>query len=458
MEETLETETKDLTISAQKVHEEVLRSMRGSIDHLKYATPRVQLAWGHSSQDGRIHHVRSVENGRNCECVCPACRETLVARQGAVRAWHFAHHNGKECRNAVSAAIAKFLAQWLSDGKGLDLPDVHFIFAGERHTRGGRAGMTFDRATAREGEGEQVWEVHAEKDVGDETNALRIFIRTNPRAELPDLGRCRQENISTMVIELGSVLSVALEVDPDLCTDEDWMTTQVVAEAPRAWIWTAAADRLRKSAIDTHIGPYLSALERAKENAIEAGVVTPAQAIVTEMGYVDLISAQGGEGADVDGAFIFSRSAMQWRAEIFLELILRPIARAWPGAPTYPQTVIGWRNSGAACRRLDLVPGPFLKRVEPGHMIELRTALPGFREPVKVIDSYLDDLVDAGVLRKRPSKRVDARQTDRFDAELWNIKGGSYSFAPRFIAEVSSRLGETPELCDHIMKGLSPKA
>lgn len=35
--------------------------------------------------------VYSVRRGRECGCICPSCKTPMIARQGPVREWHFAH-------------------------------------------------------------------------------------------------------------------------------------------------------------------------------------------------------------------------------------------------------------------------------------------------------------------------------------------------------------------------------
>lgn len=435
----------DLALSARKVHEEVTRSIRGSLEHLKYATPKVQLAWGHGVQDGRIHHVNTVENGKSCGCICPACQEPLISRQGDVLAWHFAHHNGKECRNAVSASVAKFLAQILSEGDGLDFPGVRYLFGNRWHRRPARLGITFDRAEAMESASNQAWEVHAEKTAGETTSRLRVIIRTNPHMALPRPEDCLESGISTMLIDLGVVLSAALDIDPDLCTNEGWMRNQVLSDAPRDWIWTAAAERLRSSDLNRKVVPYLNAIDAYAEK-ISSEKASSAETIIDTLGYNTLISGQNDQdGADIPGAFLFARSSTRWRAELLLDLVLRPLARAYPEDPTYASTVLGWKQSGATCRRLSFVPAPFLRKIDPEIFAELRNARPGLQEPVKIIDGYFDELADLNTLRRRPKNAVEAWESEKYDQNLWKVKGGSYSVSPAFISDFKDRIEAHPE-------------
>ncbi|HMG66118.1 MAG TPA: competence protein CoiA family protein [Chitinophagaceae bacterium] len=42
--------------------------------------------------------IEDAANGLACDCVCPGCKATLVAKQGTERIPHFAHYTGSSCR------------------------------------------------------------------------------------------------------------------------------------------------------------------------------------------------------------------------------------------------------------------------------------------------------------------------------------------------------------------------
>ncbi|HHC7173463.1 TPA: competence protein CoiA family protein [Vibrio parahaemolyticus] len=67
----------------------------------------VKLGWG-LAKDGTYKHIRSVVNGLKCDCVCPDCLQPLVAHQGNVKRWHFAHASDAECKGeSVIHRLAK---------------------------------------------------------------------------------------------------------------------------------------------------------------------------------------------------------------------------------------------------------------------------------------------------------------------------------------------------------------
>ena len=54
---------------------------------------------------GELAHIDEVANGKACACVCLACNEALIARQGDVLSHSFAHQSGTECDHALEAML-----------------------------------------------------------------------------------------------------------------------------------------------------------------------------------------------------------------------------------------------------------------------------------------------------------------------------------------------------------------
>jgi len=57
------------------------------------------------NQHGQLTSIREAERGQSCLCTCPVCGEKLIAKQGEIRAWHFAHTSGNECENAGESSL-----------------------------------------------------------------------------------------------------------------------------------------------------------------------------------------------------------------------------------------------------------------------------------------------------------------------------------------------------------------
>ena len=50
------------------------------------------FSWAQDAS-GRMVHVDSVPRGIQCGCICPYCKEPLVAKHGDIKEHHFVHHS-----------------------------------------------------------------------------------------------------------------------------------------------------------------------------------------------------------------------------------------------------------------------------------------------------------------------------------------------------------------------------
>jgi len=84
------------------------------------------LAFARDDVTGRIVDVRDVPRGLACNCTCISCGEQLVARQGEVVAWHFAHKANSNCSKSAEQgsldAIAEMVCQLIAEHPTLELP------------------------------------------------------------------------------------------------------------------------------------------------------------------------------------------------------------------------------------------------------------------------------------------------------------------------------------------------
>src|SRR5258707_9534186 len=83
-------------------------------------------------KDGAIVHISEAKQGLACGCVCPSCKEPLVARKGSVTIHHFAHHKGTDCAKGVETALHLASKRILVDRRVMTLPAVHIQFDSHR--------------------------------------------------------------------------------------------------------------------------------------------------------------------------------------------------------------------------------------------------------------------------------------------------------------------------------------
>lgn len=88
------------------------------------------FSWAENAE-GRLVHVDSVPNGLMCGCVCPRCRERLVARHGNIKEHGFAHHSENRGANldiCYRVVMYKLAEQILQTRKKIHAPSYYGIF------------------------------------------------------------------------------------------------------------------------------------------------------------------------------------------------------------------------------------------------------------------------------------------------------------------------------------------
>ena len=75
-------------------------------------------------KEGRVRSVDEVARGLACDCACSVCGERLIARQGEIREWHFAHESGSDCAGSAESALHAAAKQLLAESGGMTVPEV----------------------------------------------------------------------------------------------------------------------------------------------------------------------------------------------------------------------------------------------------------------------------------------------------------------------------------------------
>lgn len=69
----------------------------------------------------RLYEPTQVLNGKDCGCVCPACKKPLVAKQNA-QTPHFAHAKDENCSKGLETAVHLAVKQIIAEKKQVRLP------------------------------------------------------------------------------------------------------------------------------------------------------------------------------------------------------------------------------------------------------------------------------------------------------------------------------------------------
>ncbi|KAF3984382.1 MAG: competence protein CoiA [Methylococcales symbiont of Hymedesmia sp. n. MRB-2018] len=87
------------------------------------------IPFGLRENDGEFVDIADVPRGKQCGCVCPSCKTPLIARQGDVKEWHFAHashsvysRTEKECQFSFYVSVRMMARQVIREKLELVLP------------------------------------------------------------------------------------------------------------------------------------------------------------------------------------------------------------------------------------------------------------------------------------------------------------------------------------------------
>lgn len=83
-------------------------------------------------KDNDIVHISEVERGIACRCICPACKEKLIAKKGNQKMHHFAHQSGTECEFGYITSLHYASKEILSKYKTFAISDAVVEFSSNK--------------------------------------------------------------------------------------------------------------------------------------------------------------------------------------------------------------------------------------------------------------------------------------------------------------------------------------
>ena len=85
---------------------------------------RKKIPIGLDKDTGQIRFINDVVSGLKCNCVCPGCESTLVAKKGESGkvAHHFSHHNSTATQSCLETALHILAKHWISINGRVWLP------------------------------------------------------------------------------------------------------------------------------------------------------------------------------------------------------------------------------------------------------------------------------------------------------------------------------------------------
>lgn len=134
--------------------------------------------------NGQLIGIAQAQRGKACNCTCPACGEPLVAKQGKVVSWHFAHATTKQCAYAAQTGLHLAIKEILVRHKKMLLPPVRISVTNKevrlgwcgwrQESYGTQALLQFDSVVAEKKYDSFIPDIIAK--VGSKTLLIEVFV------------------------------------------------------------------------------------------------------------------------------------------------------------------------------------------------------------------------------------------------------------------------------------------
>lgn len=191
-----------------------------------------QTAFG--LKDGRMCAPADVQYGLACGCTCIGCGATLVAKKGAKKRWHFAHHNVEMGNSCAESAIHAAAKQVLLEHNWLRLPGMRVVVFGQATS--GQAleessVLSEERVVRFERTCAEVWEDGIRPDVVGYRGERRLLVEMYFRHRVDENKRRKIGKLKLPTIEVD--LS-----DLDVSTGFDAIAQRVIHETRyKSWLF-----------------------------------------------------------------------------------------------------------------------------------------------------------------------------------------------------------------------------
>lgn len=94
------------------------------------------IPFGLHAPSSSLADVGSVKKGVQCDCICPSCKTPLIARQGEIKEWHFAHQSRSTkqeteapCEYSLGVSLRLMMKQLFEEGAVFYLPEYKKSFS-----------------------------------------------------------------------------------------------------------------------------------------------------------------------------------------------------------------------------------------------------------------------------------------------------------------------------------------
>jgi hypothetical protein len=400
-------------------------------------------------------HIQEVLGGAACDCICPACKEPLIARKGEVVAHHFAHRPQSVCVSGPETALHLAAKQIIAERLTLRLPAVEVDAKGIRKRRAPSKIVKFDSASIEH----RLEGVIADVMMTVGGRQLLVEVLVTHECDEEKMARIEALGIAAVEIDLGSVPR-----DASLATIE----AAVVKGGRRRWLFNplleetrreheaAVAERERQRAAKADRAARALADSWLQLAKVERAAATPEQAAVVRQ-----VCAVGlGEllGAPIRGEQLFCVERTVWQAEVVRAAVIDPASVWHHGFGVMVQ------NLFERLRKKGLLAAPFAKFHGSALLHRTRELEPTFTHPEATLRRYLRHLEEHGVLVEQDeawrlpetiSRQIAARSSKFDRAEDRRVQLRTRAVRVLARAAVTQASFDLEAWCDRTLEGWS---
>lgn len=85
-----------------------------------------ELKLPYGLKNDQLISIDEVDSGLSCECICPACRQQLIARKGSIKIHHFAHYKSPDCFGGFETALHQMCKEIIFNNQTFTTPTLYY--------------------------------------------------------------------------------------------------------------------------------------------------------------------------------------------------------------------------------------------------------------------------------------------------------------------------------------------
>ncbi|TPG68646.1 hypothetical protein EEL31_09005 [Brevibacillus laterosporus] len=197
-----------------------------------------QLTYG--IQNEKLVHISEVGSGIACNCICPSCKSTLVAKKGYEKEHHFAHNNSKECKKGIETALHLAAKEILKKQKKIVIPEVLVDFGNYLNSWviSSNKEIEFDEVRLENRLADIVPDVLIIKN----GTPILIEVTVTHRVDKVKIEKIKEQNISTLEISL---------IDCDRNFDWKALESLIINDVSnKKWLYNKRMEQVKNNAIN----------------------------------------------------------------------------------------------------------------------------------------------------------------------------------------------------------------